>query len=89
MLSDLEVQNIFYPPPGGALLLFATESMPLRNSKKKREKSNRKMMIVCVCVRISYLIDEPLFIAICLLSYSNNSSSRAAAFSETCTSIQS
>lgn len=30
----------------------------------------------------TYLIDEPLFVPICLLSYSINSSSRAAAFSE-------
>lgn len=30
----------------------------------------------------TYLIDEPLFMPICLLSYSINSSSRAAAFSE-------
>lgn len=47
------------------------------------------MMIICVCVCVTYLIDEPLFMAVCLLSYSSNSSSRAAAFSETCASIQS
>lgn len=38
------------------------------------------MMRGDVCA--TYLIDEPLFVPICLLSYSINSSSRAAAFSE-------
>ena len=43
---------------------------------------------MCLCVFVvSYLIEDPLLKAICLLSYSSSSSSSAAAFSETHTHI--